>query len=314
MSTIARRRTRLLGRVVGASSDLKTEHAIACYLFLSPWLLGLAIFWVGPILASLYFSFTTYDVLTPPEWVGLENYRQAFFGDNLVWPSLWRTLGYSLAVVPLGLVGSLALALLLNRGMAGRSVYRTLFYLPSLTPAVAAALLWQWLLNPTIGPVNTALEWIGIRGPGWLTSSSWAMPALIIMSLWGSLGSNRMLIFLAALQGLPETIVEAAEIDGAGAWAKFRHITLPWISPTVLFNLIIGVIAALKVFVSAFVATAGGPTYATWFYALHIYNHAFKYMRMGYGSALAWIFVVILLVFTYAQLRISERWVYYAGS
>ncbi|MBC7077702.1 MAG: sugar ABC transporter permease [Synergistales bacterium] len=300
--------------MVGVSSDLQIKQALASYVFLLPWLLGLIIFWVGPILASFYFSFTKYDIITPPRWIGLENYRQAFFRDNLMWPSLWRTFKYSIAVVPLGLIGSLALAMLLNRGLKGTNTYRTLFYLPSLTPAVATALLWQWLLNPNIGPINVVLERIGIKGPGWLTSATWAIPALIIMNLWGSLGSNRMLIFLAALQGVPETIVEAAEIDGAGAWAKFRHITLPWISPTVLFNLIMGVIGALKVFVSAYVATAGGPSYATWFYALHIYYHAFSYLHMGYGSALAWIFVVILLIFTYIQLKTSQRWVFYAGS
>ncbi len=230
-----------------------------------------------------------------------------------MWPSLWRTFTFSAAVVPLGMIGSLFLAMLLNRGLTGTSTYRTLFFLPSLTPAVATALLWQWVLHPSIGPINTALRAIGIEGPGWLTSPSSAMSALIIMSLWNSIGSNRMLIFLAALQGVPEHLLEAAEIDGAGAWDKFVHITIPMISPSILFNLIMGVIGALQVFTSAYVTTGGGPSYATWFFALHIYSNAFKYFRMGYGSSLAWMFVLILLFFTWLQLRSSERWVYYAA-
>jgi multiple sugar transport system permease protein len=178
---------------------------------------------------------------------------------------------------------------------------------------VALALLWTWLFHPSAGPVNVALGLVGIEGPGWLTSKQWALPAVIIIALWAGMGGNAMLIFLAGLQGVPKELLEAAEIDGAGRWAKFRAVTLPMISPTLLFNLILGIIAALKVFTISFVATNGGPSYATWFYALHIYNQAFHYFRMGYGAALAWIFVVILLAFTYLQLNISRRWVYYAG-
>ncbi len=312
-ATTTRRRsgTRTLARIVGASSNLRLAEALWAYVFLLPWLFGLLLFWGGPILASLFFSFTRYDVLSPPAFVGLENFRDALFVDELVWPSLGRTFTFSLAVIPISLVGSLVLAMLLNRGLRGTNAYRTLFFLPSLTPAVATALLWQWVLHPTIGPVNAGLGAIGIKGPGWLTSADWALPALVIMSLWNSIGSNRMLIFLAALQGVPEQLLEAAQIDGAGTWAKFRHVTLPMISPSILFNLVMGVIGALQVFVSAFVTTQGGPSYATWFFALHIYNQAFKYFRMGYGSALAWMFVVILLFFTWLQMNYSRRWVYY---
>ena len=314
MAAIQKRSTRLIGTIVGASTRLQIREAIWAYILLLPWIIGLVLFWAGPIVASLVFSMTKYDVITPPKFVGLDNYQTAFFNDNLVWPSLGRTLRYSFAVVPLGLVGSLILAMLLNRGLNGTNVYRTLFYLPALTPTVATALLWQWLLHPTIGPVNTALGALGISGPGWMATEEWALPSLVIMNLWTSLGSNRMLIFLAALQGVPESLLEAAEIDGAGALSRFWHVTVPIISPTILFNSVMGVIGALKVFASAFVATQGGPAYATWFYALHIYNQAFKYFRMGYGSALAWIFVVILLVFTAIQLRLSRSWVYYAGA
>jgi len=311
--TIARHRdwSTTLARIVGASSSLKLAEALWAYIFLLPWLIGLLFFAAGPILASFVFSFTKYDVMSPPVFIGLDNYRDALFVDELVWPSLGRTFTFSLVYIPVGLVASLLLAMLLNRGLKGTNAYRTLFFLPSLTPAVATALLWQWVLHPGIGPVNAALGVIGIEGPGWLTSADWALPALVIMALWNSIGSNRMLIFLAALQGVPEQLLEAAQMDGAGAWAKFWHVTLPMISPSILFNLIMGVIGALQVFVSAFVTTQGGPSYATWFFALHIYNQAFKYFRMGYGSALAWMFVVLLLFLTWLQLRYSKRWVYY---
>ncbi|NJN83475.1 MAG: sugar ABC transporter permease [Caldilineaceae bacterium] len=292
---------------------MKANQAKWGYIFLLPWILGLLIFILGPILASAFFSFTDYEIISPPRFVGLSNYTKAFTDDILFWPSMGRTFVYALLVVPLGLIGSLFLAILLNQGLAGSNLFRTLFFLPSLTPAVALALLWTWLFHPGVGPINVALSWFGITGPGWLTSKEWALPALIIISLWAAIGGNSMLIFLAGLQGVPQEYYEAAEIDGAGAWARFRAVTLPLITPTLFFNLILGIIGALKVFTLAFVATLGGPSYATWFYALHIYRQAFEYFRMGYGSALAWIFVIVLLIFTFVQLRLSNRWVYYAG-
>jgi multiple sugar transport system permease protein len=302
-----------LARMAGARTPLQARKVLWGYLLLLPWLLGLIIFILGPILASFYLSFTDYEGMGTPVWIGLANYQKAFFGDDLFWPSLGITFEYSIVVVPIGLLGSLFLAIILNRGLKGTNIFRTIFFLPSLTPAVALALLWAWLFHPTVGPINLALGFVGITGPGWLADKSWALPALIIISLWASMGGNGMLIFLAGLQGVPESLMDAAEIDGAGRWQKFLNITLPMISPTLLFNLILGVIGALKVFTIAFVATKGGPSYATWFFALHIYQQAFSYFRMGYGSALAWLFVIMLLVFTYIQLTISRRWVYYAG-
>ncbi len=303
----------IAARLLGVSSAMQAKRAAWGYLFLLPWLLGLLVFWLGPILASFYLSLTSYDVLSDPRFIGLENYVTAFTKDDLFWPSLARTFQYSLIVVPLGLAGSLFLAILLNRGMKGTNIFRTLFFMPHLTPVVALALLWTWLFHPTVGPVNQVLGAVGLAGPGWLTSAQWALPALIIISLWANWGGNGMLIFLAGLQGVSQELLDAAEIDGAGTWAKFRNVTLPMISPTILFNLILGIIGSLQVFTLAFVATEGGPSYATWFYALHIYNQAFKYFRMGYGSALAWLFVVLLLIFTFVQLRLSRRWVYYGG-
>ena len=311
---VAIRRDRsVLARIVGAHSPLMIDRAVWGYIFLSPWLVGLIVFVLGPIIASAYFGFTNYDVIDPPKFAGLANYHKAFLEDELFWPSLWRSLKYSLVVVPVGLAGSLVLALVLNQGVLGTNLFRTFFFLPSLTPAVALALLWRWLFHPTLGPINSMLGWIGIRGPAWMVSKHWALPALIIISLWASMGGGRMLIFLAGLQGVPQSLYEAAEIDGAGAWRKFWNVTLPMISPTFLFNLVLGVIGALQVFTLSYIATEGGPSYATWFYALHIYRQAFEYYRMGYGAALAWIFVVVLLAFTYVQLNLSRRWVYYAG-
>ena len=303
----------LIGTLVGARSPLEIHQALWGYIFLLPWLLGLLIFTIGPILVSAYFSLMEYDVLSPPKFIGLENYIRAFTGDKQFWPSLWRTLDYSLQVVPLGIISSLLLAMLLNQGYKGTSFFRTMFFLPSLTPAVALALVWTWLLHPQLGPLNIALGWVGVQGPGWLADKLWALRSLVLMALWAGVGGNQMLIFLAGLQSVPRELLEAAQIDGAGPWARFRHVTIPMISPTLLFNLILGIIGALKVFTLAFVATNGGPSFSTWFYALHIYNQAFNYFRMGYASALAWIFVVILMVFTYLQLHLSRRWVYYGG-
>ena len=283
------------------------------YLCLSPWALGLVLFVLGPMVASLYLSLTRYNIARPPEFVGLQNYVQAFTEDKLFFPSLLRTFTFAFVVVPIGQTGSLLLATLLNERLKGQNVYRALYFLPSLTPAVAAAIMWQWLLNPESGIVNYLLAQIGIRGPAWLGSVEWAIPAIIIVALWQNVGGNRMLIFLAGLQGVPQELYEAAEIDGAGPVSKFWNVTLPMISPTMFFNLVLGVIGALKVFTIAFVAAKGGPAYATWFFALHIYTQAFEYFNMGYAAALSWVFFLVLLTFTLIQFRASSRWVYYAG-
>jgi multiple sugar transport system permease protein len=312
--TRTKRRGRpLLATLVGVETTFQARWSVWGYVFALPWLLGLVIFWLGPIFASFYLSFTKYDVLSPPEFIGLENFRVAFFEDKLFWASVGRTFEYSLITVPLGLIGSLALAALLNRPARGVSLFRALFFLPSLIPAVALALLWVWLFDTNLGLINFALQVVGITGPGWFTSEQWSMPALVIIYVWSAWGGSTMLIFLAGLQGVDRTLLEVAQIDGAGRWATFRHVTLPMISPTIFFNFVLGVIAGLQVFTIAYVATEGGPSYTTWFYALHIYNHAFSYLELGYGSALAWLFVVALLAFTYVQLRLSRRWVYYGG-
>jgi multiple sugar transport system permease protein len=292
-------------------SPLQRREAIEGYLWISPWLIGFLVFSLGPIIASFYLSFTKYKIGGIPEWIGLANYTEAFFNDKLFWPSLSRTAYFSIATVVLGVVFSLLAAMLLNQEIRFRAIFRALYYLPSLTPVVAMAILWQWLLQPQIGLVNYMLYQVGIDGPGWLTSSQWAIPSVVLISLWASIGGGRMIIFLAGLQGVPKELHESAEIDGANAVQRFFNITLPMISPVILFNLILGVIGSFSVFSLAYIATDGGPNYATWFFMLHLYYNAFSYFQMGYASALAWVFFVIIFVLSYVQIKLSNRWVYY---
>ena len=285
------------------------------YLFLTPWLLGFFGLFIGPGLGSLYFSFTEYDVLSPPEWIGLDNYIKMFTNDPLLWTSLGRTFYYAGLGVPLGVFGSMFLAILLNAKLRGLATYRTLFFMPSLVPIVASVVLWKWLLHDNFGIINQTLIGLGWNDPpGWFGDRRWAIPSLILMGLWQGVGGTRMIIFLAGLQGIPETLYEAASIDGATAFHKLRHVTLPLLTPTIFFNMVLGIISGLQVFTAAFVATDGGPGFATTFYSLHLYRHAFDFWNMGYASALAWFFAIVIISLTIGQLRLSRRWVFYYGS
>jgi len=304
----------LLARLVGAHSQRGARRALWGYLFITPWLLGLVFFVAGPILASLVLSFTKYDILSPPQFVGLDNYYKAFFKDAQFWPSLARTFYYAVVMVPLGLVGSLLLARLLNQRLKGTNIYRTCFFLPSLTPGVALSVLWLWLLQPKLGLVNTLLGKIGLGGYAWFTDSSTVIPSFILVSLWAGMGGGTMLIFLAGLQGVPAELEDAARVDGAGVWTKFWNVTFPIITPTIFFNLILGIIGALQVFTVAFVATSGGPDYGSWFYALQVYQQSFSYLQLGYGAALAWIFLVVVMILTGINFALSRHWVFYRGA
>lgn len=299
-------------RRTGRSARARRE-AIQGYLWIAPWFVGFVLFILGPMLASLFLSFTQYSLTGAPAWTGLANYRQAFIEDRLFWSSFGRTILYAIITVPLGIAGSLLAALLLNQKLKGTTWYRACFFVPSLVPIVATALLFQWIYDPNLGLLNYVLSLVGIHGPGWFSSIRWALPSLIILALWGTIGGGYMIIFLAGLQGVPSELYEAAAIDGANSWSKFSNVTLPMISPTMFFNLILGIIGALKVFDSAYVGTHGGPDYATWFYLLHLYYEAFQYFAMGYASALAWIFFVVVISFTVLQVYLSSRWVYYEG-
>lgn len=303
-----------LGALVGAKTKFQIRRALWGYIFALPWILGLIIFWGGPILASLYYSFTNYEIIGSVKWVGLANYDRAFFSDDLFWPSLGRTFFFSFAYVPITIAGALLLATLLNQKLVGTNIYRSVFFIPHLIPAVALAVVWLYLLQPRLGPVNYVLRSVGVENPPtWLAGQDTALYSVILINVWAAMGGNTMLIFLAGLQGVPKELYEAAEIDGAGAWYKWWHVTIPLLTPTIFFNLVLAVIGALKVFTTALVATQGGPSYATWFFALHIYTEAFQYFRLGYGSALAWVLAVILMFFTYIQVTYSRRWVHYEG-
>jgi multiple sugar transport system permease protein len=292
---------------------MRRREAIEGYLYISPWIIGFIVFVGGPLIASMYLSFNKYNILRPPVFIGLQNYIYAFTKDELFLPAIGRTFYFALLSVPLALAGSLAFAILLNQKLQGTTWWRTMFFLPTLTPLVAAALLWRWMLNPDVGLVNYLLAQVGIQGPGWLASTKWAIPSLVLMGLWASVGGSRMIIFLAGLQDVPRELLESAEIDGAGTWGKFRHVTLPMITPVVFFNLVLGIIFALRAFEAAFVATNGGPARATWFISLHIYQNAFVSFDMGYASALSWVLFMILFAITFIQFRLSGRWVFYAG-
>jgi len=280
-------------------------------LFASPWIIGFSVFTAYAIAASLYYSFCRYDILTPPHWIGLKNYSRLIVDDEVFRRSLWNTLYMVIFGLPIGLVASLALSLLLNAKVKGIAIYRTIFYIPSLVPAVAVATLWMWLLNTDIGLVNVILSKIGIMGPGWLTDPKWAKPALILMGLWGVGGSS--IIYLAGLQGIPEHLYEAAELDGAGPMQKLRHVTLPMLSPVIFFNLIMGLIGSFQYFTQIYIMTNGGLQDSTLFYALNLFNRAFVDLRMGYASAMAWILFAITLLCTLLVFKTSAKWVYYEG-
>jgi multiple sugar transport system permease protein len=288
------------------------------YVFISPWLTGFLLLTAGPMIASMYLSSTSWTMLAPPVSVGLANYKAILSDDPLFLESLANTLYYVVFSVPLGLGVALGLALLLDQKVRGTALFRTAFFLPSVTNMVAVAMLWLWVFNPEYGLLNALLQMVGIKGPLWLQSESWAKPSLILMSLWGTGGT--MMVFLAALQGIPHELYEAAELDGAGAGRKFLHISLPMISPAMLFNLVVGIIGSFQVFTQAFVMTGtaqpgseGGPNNATLFVVLYLFKKAFQEFRMGYASALAWVLFFIILTATVVQMRLAKRWVHYEG-
>ena len=274
----------------------------------SPWLLGFIIFTGGPILFSIIMSFCHYDILNPARWVGLKNYQWIFTRDPLFWKSLWNTI-YMVIGIPIGITVGLGIALMLNQSLKGIALYRTLFYLPAIVPAVAASILWIWIFNPTHGLLNNALGLFGINGPAWLQDEAWSKPSLILMGLWGAGGG--MIIWLAGLKSIPQHLYEAAEVDGAGPWTKFVHITLPMLSPYIFFNVVMALIGTFQIFAQAYIMTSGGPVDSTLFYAYHLFNKAFRYLQMGEASAMAWVLFSIVFLLTLVQLWFSKRWVHY---
>ena len=316
----SRRFRRRLGRVLRVSrakADAVIEGSrggyfrrqwFGGYLCASPWIVGFILLAGGPMLFSLVMSFCDFDVINPGRFVGLHNYRTLLGEDELFWKSLHNT-AFMLIGVPLGMAVSLLMAMLLNTKVRGMAVWRTFFYLPAIVPMVAASILWIWIFNPDGGLINRVIEAFGLTGPGWLQDRSWSKPAIIVMGLWGAGGG--MIIWLAGLKGINPQLYEAADVDGANAWHKFRHVTIPQLTPYIFFNLVMGTIGTFQIFGQAFIMTQGGPANSTLFYVYHLFNNAFRYGHMGYAAAMAWILFVIVFLLTLLQMKMSKRWVYY---
>lgn len=297
----------------GSKSPLRRREARAGLLFTLPWIFGLLAFTAYPVLASFYFSFTEYSIVQSPSWVGLDNYRTMMTTDPHFLVSVRNSAYYALVSVPLGLVISLALAVILNMSARGIGFYRTLFYLPVLAPPVVATIVFILMFSPGDGLVNTVLRSLGLPAPGWFTDPAWSKPTLIILSLW-VLGAPT-LIFLAGLKEIPQTLLEAAAIDGANRWQRFQYITIPLLSPVILFNLVMGVISSFQVFVPAFIVggTTGEPLDSTLMYVVLIYRNAFRYFSMGYASALSVVLFLGVLTLTLLIFLSARKWVYYEG-
>jgi multiple sugar transport system permease protein len=293
-----------------SSGRIRWRSHLEGYLFIAPWLIGFLLFTFGPMLASALISLTSFDILSPAKWLGLGNYDR-LIKDRLFLNTVYNTLFYTILAVPTQLVVALGLALLLNLRLRGVGMFRTLFYLPTVVPSVAGVLLWVMLLNPDFGLFNRILWAVGLPGLAWLTDTTTAKPALVLIGLW-YVGSQ-MLVFLAALQGVPTELYDAAHIDGANAFARFRNVTLPMITPALFFNLVVGIINASQTFTLAFIGTGGGPANSTKFLVLYIYEQGFQSLRMGYASAMAWALLLFIMLLTLIQFRFS-RWVYYESA
>jgi multiple sugar transport system permease protein len=291
-------------------SALKRREAIDGYLFIAPWLIGFVVFVSGPMIGAFVLSFMEWDLFSDPEWVGGENYRR-LTEDPLVVKSLYNTMFYTFLSVPINLVVALIAAMMLNTQVKGQPFFRTAFYLPAVMPVVANAVLWFYILNPEAGLANSLLSRLGLPESRWLFDADTAKPTFILMGLWGV--GNTMVIFLAGLQGVPSSLYDAAHIDGANAWQRFRAVTIPMLSPVILFNLVLGVIGSFQIFTSAYLLTQGGPSNATLFSVLYLFRLGFEQFQMGYAAAYAWLIFFVILVFTVIQLKLSQRWAYYEG-
>jgi multiple sugar transport system permease protein len=291
-------------------SPLERRKLITGLSFSSPWLIGLSVFLIYPLLAALYYSLCDYSVLLPPVFVGVDNYIE-LFQDELFWKSLWNTTFFALGSVGLGVVVALTLAILLNSKVKGLAFYRTVFFLPSLMPVVAGSILWFCMYAGQGGIINTLLAKVGVSGPAWLSDPAWAKVAIIFMAVWGA--GNSMVIFLAGLQDVPMSLYEASIIDGANWRQRLLHVTIPMVSPVIYFNVVMGIIGGFQAFAQAMIMTGntGSPEQSTLFYVLQLYNVGFMDLRMGYASAMAWVLFVIILGLTFMATQLSKRWVTY---
>lgn len=289
----------------------RRRQSLVGYVFALPWFIGFSVFLAYPLIASIYFSFCDYSVLKKPVFIGLDNYRE-LFADEVFWITVKNTAIYAAISLPAGMVMALGLAMLLNAKVPGTTFFRTVFFLPSLVPMVSLAVLWLWILNGEHGILNEVLRMVGIQGPNWLGDPAWSKPALVVLGVWGV--GNAVLIYLAGLQDVPVSLVEAAELDGASPWQKTRHVTIPMISPVILFNLIMGIIGTLQVFTVPYVMFPGGsPARSTYFYAMYLFDNAFLYNKMGYASAMGWIMFLAIFGLTMLALKLTENHVHYGG-
>lgn len=277
-------------------------------LFVLPGLIGFACFFLYPVIISIYYSFCTYNIFSPPQWIGLDNFV-ALFKDELFWISLYNTIFFTVFFLSTEIGVAITLALLLNLKIKGMALYRSIFYLPVIVPLVASSLLWMWILNPQYGILNAFLGKIGIEGPGWLADPKWSKPALILMGWW--IVGESVIIYLASLQNISRQLYEAAEVDGANWWQKLTAITIPMITPAIFFQLVIGLIYSFQYFTQAYIMTNGGPVHSTEFYSLYLFRNAFIYFKMGYASAMAWLLFVLILISTLVIFKSSIKWVYY---
>jgi multiple sugar transport system permease protein len=300
-------------QTVAPRSWRPSEETRAGWIAISPWVIGFLIFTAWPVAASVYFSFTRYDIINPAEWVGLENYRQLLTDDDLFVKSVRNTVVYAVLYVPLHVVTALGIALLLNQARQFAGIFRTLYYLPSITPLVATAYLWIWILNPNDGLVNRGLRALSLPAPAWTVDPFWTKPTIVISQIW--LLGGAMIIFLAGLKGVPDSLYEAAMLDGANAWNRFRNVTLPMISGVTFFIATVSTINALQVFTQGYVMfdRDGGPQNSALFSIMYLFKRAFEYFQMGYASAVAWLLFLVILVFTLIQFWLAKRWVYYEG-
>jgi multiple sugar transport system permease protein len=290
---------------------LRAREELVGYLLILPWIIGVSIFYLGSVAYSLYLSFYDSNMFHTHNFIGLANYQTLFFSDPLWLKAVINTFYYTAVSVPLSIMLAFAIALLLNQHILGLSVWRTVYYLPSVVSGVAVSVLWAWIYHPDIGLINAALSAVGIEGPAWLVNETTAMPALIFMSLW-AVGSS-MIIFLAGLQGVPVHLYEAAKIDGANEWRCFWNITVPMMTPTLFFALLTGIIGSFQVFTQAYILTEGGPNNATLTYVMLIYKKSYLQFHFGYGAALAWVLFAIILLFTLLAVKVTNNLVYYEG-
>ncbi|OIK11871.1 ABC transporter permease [Bacillus sp. MUM 116] len=297
--------------IVKIKKQTKRWDKIVPLLFIAPWIIGFLAFTLGPLLYSLFISFFDWPIIGEHKFIGFDNYKTMFTDDPLFWESLWVTVKFACLFVPLNLVTALFLAILLNQKIKGHSIFRTIFYLPTVISGVALAMIWAWVYNGEYGILNYFLSLVGVQGPDWLNNPHSALIAMVIASLWGQ--GTMMLIFLAGLKAIPNDLYEAASIDGANKIQQFFKITIPMLTPTILFNLITTIISAFQQLTLALVLTGGGPLRSTYFYAMYVYENAFKYFKMGYSSANAWFMFIIVLILTLLVFKSSSAWVYYEG-